>query len=260
MHEDARELAHGLRHQARLQAHVAVAHVAVDLSLRREGRHGVDNDHVKRAALAELLADGEGLLAAVRLGDEQVVEFDADLARVARIERVLRVDERRNAAGLLRVRHNVQREGGLAARFLPVALDDASARQPAHTEREVERERARGDDGDVRVLLAAEAHDGKFSEFLLDLRQHRVQRRVRLLGGFSRLRLFLLCHCLFSFSVSCWRHYTTKRPTAGEKPLESHFGGLENVICSCFGGIQRVPTYRHGPLWPTAQESRRLGG
>ena len=48
----------------------------------------------------EHLDDLERLLAVVGLRDEQVVEIDAELLRVLRVERVLGVDERRHAAEL----------------------------------------------------------------------------------------------------------------------------------------------------------------
>jgi hypothetical protein len=54
--------------------------------------------------LDQQLADVERLLARVGLAHEQVVEVDAQLAGPARVEGVLGVDERRDAAGLLGAR------------------------------------------------------------------------------------------------------------------------------------------------------------
>ena len=71
------------------------------------------------------------------------------LPGIARVERVLGVDEAADAAGLLRLRHDLQGERGLAGGFRSVDLDDAPARQPADAERDVEAERARGDRLDV---------------------------------------------------------------------------------------------------------------
>ena len=61
---------------------------------------------------------------------------------VARVEGVLGVDERRDAAGRLRLGDDLQRERRLAARLGAVDLDDAPARHAADAERGVERERA----------------------------------------------------------------------------------------------------------------------
>jgi len=47
-----RELAQRLAHEARLQAHVRVAHFALDLGLGHERRDGVDDDEVDIAPVA----------------------------------------------------------------------------------------------------------------------------------------------------------------------------------------------------------------
>ena len=67
---------------------------------------------------------------------------DAELARVADVERVLGVDEGAHAARALRLGDRVQRQRRLARRLGAVDLDDAAARQAADAEREVEADRA----------------------------------------------------------------------------------------------------------------------
>ena len=194
LRDDCSELSHRLRHETRLKPHVAVAHVAVDLCLRNECRDGVDYDHVKSARLRELLADRKRLFAAVRLGDDQVVEIDADLLRVAGVKRVFRVDERRYTARLLGVRDDVQGKRSLAGRLLAVAFDDASARKPADAKCHVERKRAGGNHGDFLHFLVAETHNRHLAEFLAYLAHHRVKRGI---PGF--LRRFFRCHTFEMF-------------------------------------------------------------
>ena len=98
----AGELAQRLRHEPRLQAHVLIAHLALDLRLRRERRDRVDHHHVDRARAHQHVGDLERLFAGVRLRDQQIVDLDAEFLRVHRIERMLGVDERRRAAVPLR--------------------------------------------------------------------------------------------------------------------------------------------------------------
>ena len=86
----------------------------------------------------EDLDDLERLLAVVRLRDEQVVEIDAELLRVLRVERVLGIDERGHAAALLRFGNDLQRERRLAGRLRPEDFDDAAAGQAADAERVVD--------------------------------------------------------------------------------------------------------------------------
>ena len=113
--EGAGDLAQRLGHQPGLQADVAVAHLALDLGLGHQRGDRVDDDDVDGAGADQHVRDLQRLLAGVRLGDEQGVGVHAELLRVVRVQRVLGVDERRDAARLLRVGHGVQRHGGLAA-------------------------------------------------------------------------------------------------------------------------------------------------
>ena len=99
----AGELAQRLAHQAGLQAHVAVAHLAFDLGARHERRDRIDDQHVDRAGADERIGDLERLLAGIGLRDQKVVDIDAELAGIDRIERVLGVDEGANAALFLRL-------------------------------------------------------------------------------------------------------------------------------------------------------------
>ncbi len=91
-----------------------IAHLALDLGLGRERRDRVDDDDVDRARAHEHVGDLERLLAGVRLRDEQLVDVDAELLGIGRVERVLGVDEGRRAALLLRLGHDLQRQRGLA--------------------------------------------------------------------------------------------------------------------------------------------------
>ena len=146
--EGTGDLAQRLRHEAGLEADVAVAHLALDLGPGHEGRDRVDDDDVEGAGADEHVGDLERLLARVGLGDEERVGVDAELLGVLRVERVLGVDEGGDAAGLLRVGDGVQGDGRLARALRAVDLDDAAAGQPADAERDVERDRAGRDDLD----------------------------------------------------------------------------------------------------------------
>ena len=173
--ERAGELAQRLAHQPGLQADVRVAHLALDLGLRRQRRDRVDRDDGERARADEQLADLERLLARVGLRDEQLVDVDADPLRVRRVHRVLGVDERADAAAALRLGDHVVDERRLARRLGPEDLDHAAARQPADAERHVERERARRDGADRDLRLVVHLHDGALAELALDLPEHRVE-------------------------------------------------------------------------------------
>lgn len=71
-------LAQRLAHESRLEADVAVAHLALDLGARHEGRHGVDDDDVDGARADQHVGDLERLLTGVGLRHEQGVGVDPE--------------------------------------------------------------------------------------------------------------------------------------------------------------------------------------
>ena len=125
--------------------------------------------------------DAQRFLAGARLRDEQVVEIDAELAGVLRIERVLDVDERREAAALLRLRDDREGERRFAGGFRAVNFHDAAARKAADAERAIDQNVAGGDDVDVDDLLVAEAHDRAVAVVLGDLLDGEIE--VLVAGG-----------------------------------------------------------------------------
>src|ERR1019366_1734470 len=129
---------------------------------------GVEHDDVDRVGADERLHDVERVLAAVGLGNEEVVELYADDAGVFRVERVLDVDERSEAAFFLRLGDDTEAKGGFARGFRAVDFDDAALGQAADAEREVDGERAGGERLDLHLGRAAEAHDGAFAELFRD--------------------------------------------------------------------------------------------
>src|ERR1019366_694524 len=166
--DDGGETAHGLRHQAGLAAHGHVAHLAVELGLGDEGGDGIEHDDIDAVGADERLHDVERVLAAIGLGNEEIVEVHADDAGVFRIEGVLDVNEGGEAALFLRLGDDAETEGGLAGRFRAVDLDDAALGQAADAEGEVDRERAGGERLNLHALVAAEAHDGAVAELFRD--------------------------------------------------------------------------------------------
>ena len=121
---------------------MGVSDLSLDLGLGRQGRDRVDGDDIERARADQELGDLQRLLAGVGLGDEQLVDVDADPLCVGGVHRVLGVDEGADAAAALGLGDHVVDERRLARSLGPEDLDDAATRQPADPEREVEGERA----------------------------------------------------------------------------------------------------------------------
>src|SRR5436190_11356149 len=171
------QLAERLRHEPRLEAHLRIAHVALDLGARDQGSNRIDDQHVERARAHQRVGDLERLLAVVGLRDEEVLGLDAELARVAHVEGVLRIDEGADTAPLLTLGDQLEGERRLARRLGAVDLDDPAARDAADAERDVEAEGAGRQHGDVAgERRLAEPHDRALAELLLDLAEREIDR------------------------------------------------------------------------------------
>ena len=108
---------------------MGIAHLAFDLGLGHQRRNGVDDDHVNRVGAHQHVGDFQGLFASVRLRDQQVVNVDAQLAGVIRVQRVLGVDEGAGGALPLGFGDDRQGQGGLARGFRAVDFYDPTFRQ-----------------------------------------------------------------------------------------------------------------------------------
>src|ERR1700735_2466325 len=171
------QLAQRLAHQPRLQAWLRFAHFAFDLGPWRQRRDRVDDKHVDCARTHQGVGDFKRLLASVGLGNQGIVEVDAEFACIDRIERMFGVNKGANSALLLRFRDHMQRERRLARGFWSINLDYPAARQAADAERDVEAERPRRHCLDFdRLLVLAQAHDRALAERPFDLRQGGVER------------------------------------------------------------------------------------
>ena len=94
-----------------MEADDGVPHLAFDFSAGDECGNRVHDDDIDGVGSDEELADLQCLLACVGLGDKEVVDIDADFACPCGVEGVLGVDECRDAALLLRVGEDGEREG-----------------------------------------------------------------------------------------------------------------------------------------------------
>ena len=153
-----------------------IAHLAFELGLRGQRGNGVDDHHVDGAGAHDHVRNLERLLAGVGLGDEKLVDVDADLLGVLRVERVLRVDECSGASAALRAGDDLEGEGRLAGGLRPVDLHHPTARQSPHAEGQIQSERPGGDNLDVPDRTrVAHPHDRALAELTLDLREGRVE-------------------------------------------------------------------------------------
>ena len=177
------QLAEGLGHDAGLQSHVGVAHVALQLGPWHQGSHAVDDYHVHRAAAHQVLGDLQRLLGGVRLRNQQFAKVDAEVACVGGIQGVLGVDVGRRAAHYLRLSHDVMRQGGLSRGLGPEYLGHPPARHTADAQRYVQRKGTGGYGRNGKPLPnLTQLHDAALANLALYLAQRQLQGFLSLSG------------------------------------------------------------------------------
>ena len=163
---------------------MAVAHLAFEFGFRDEGGDTVDHHHVDRARAHQRVGDLEGLFAGIGLGDQKLVDIDAQLSGVAGIEGVFRVDEGADPAFLLGFGNAVKRERGLARAFRPVDLDDPAFGQAADAKGQIKAEGSGGNRLDINGRApGAQLHHRAFAEGAFDLPDRGVQRLLPIACG-----------------------------------------------------------------------------
>ena len=188
----AGELAQRLTHQPRLQADVAVAHIAFDFSFRHQRRHRVDNHHIDAAAAHQRIADFQRLFAGIGLRQVKLFNVHTQSAGINRIKSMLGVDKGADAAVFLALGDGFQTQGGFTGRLGAKNFDNTATRQTADAQRQVQPQRTGGNHLQVFLLVAAvHFNDGAFAEILFNLLQSRLQ-------GFASGKGFLFCHNVLS--------------------------------------------------------------
>ena len=175
------EFPQGLAHQAGLQSHLALAHLALDFGFWSQSGDTVDDNDVDGGRADELVGNFQRLLAVVGLADPQIACVHTHGLGIGAVEGVLSVDIGCNAAHLLRLGDGMQRQRSLARRLRAVDFDNASAGIATHTQRPVQTDGTRGDDVHILDTLVIHAHDGTGAKSLLNL-GHSILHHLQLHG------------------------------------------------------------------------------
>ncbi len=147
-----------------------IAHLAFDLRFRRQRRNRVDDDDIDGTGTHQHVGNLERLLTRVGLRNQQLVDIDAELLGIDRVERMLGIDKGGRAALLLRLGNDLQRQRGLARGLRPVDLHHSAPWEAANAQCNVEADRTRGDGLDVPGRLGVpHAHDRALAELFFDL-------------------------------------------------------------------------------------------
>ena len=150
---------------------MGITHLTFDFGFGNQGGNRVDHQYVDGIAAHQSVGDVQRVFTAVRLGDQQFFQLDADFRRIPGINGVFGVDDGAPASRGLGVGDDMQAERGFAGRFRSEDFHDASGGQSADAECDVQRQTAGTGYRNVGIEGGgiAEAHDGAFSEFFFDL-------------------------------------------------------------------------------------------
>ena len=174
---------------------MTIAHLTFNFRLRGKGSYGVNDDDVNCAGAHQHIGNLQGLLTGIWLGNQEVIGIHAKQASILRVERVLGVNKRGNAAVLLRGCNSVQRNSGLTRRLRAINLYDAPARETANTKSDIDCG-ITGRNGLNRwAVVIAQAHHSAFAVILLNHGHCGIEGLlavISLRGG--RRRLLFGCH------------------------------------------------------------------
>ena len=180
---------------------------------------------------------------------------------------MLGVDIGADPSVALGLRHGMHGQGGLTRGLGPVDLHDASPRETADPQGQVEGERSGRDGLDVHADVVAHAHDRALAELLLDLPQGGVQRLVPLrLGHLPLLRVvpttLFLRRCPATFVLRSVRHSVpVRRPYGGgvTDGAAAPVGSIPNVCSQNVDPARRTDPAENGPPGPLPDPSLTAG-
>ena len=104
-------------HQARLRANRDIADLAFEFCFGHERGDGIEDNHIERIGTHERFANAQRFFPGTWLRDEKIIQIDAQLPGVLRVERVFHVDECGEPTAFLGLRDHRQCERGLARGF-----------------------------------------------------------------------------------------------------------------------------------------------
>lgn len=159
--------------------HDGVSDLAFEFGFGDESGDGIQDDDVEGIRADERFADAEGFLARAGLGDEEVVEIDAEALGVGGIQGVLDINESGEPSAFLGLGHDGEGERGFSGGFRPVNFHDASPGEASNTQGAVNEEIAGGDDFHFGMGIVTEAHNGTLAIIFGDL----LDGQIEILGA-----------------------------------------------------------------------------
>ena len=156
---------------------MAVSHISLNLLSWNKSSHRVNYNDINRSGAHHGLCDLKRLISAVRLGNIQFININADIFRINRIQCMLCINKPGNSASFLYFRNHVESHRRLTAGFRPVNLNHTTFRNPSESQRKIQAQTARGNSLNRNMRTGiSKPHHRAFSEILFQLGDRRIQR------------------------------------------------------------------------------------
>ena len=153
---------------------MSVSHISLDLCLRYQRCDRVDDNDINGTAAGQHITDFQRLLSRILLGNQELLNPDAQILRIDRVQGMLRIDEGSLPPGLLRLRNHVQRQSGLSGGFRTEYFHNPSPGNAAHPGSQIQADGSGGDRLHIHTGIT-QLHDRSLTELLLYLCQGRFQ-------------------------------------------------------------------------------------
>ena len=192
---DTCQLSQCLAHQTGMQAYKGIAHFTFNFRTGHQCCNRVHNNDIQCTGAYQLFCDFQTLVTAVRLGYQQAVHIYAQCCRIGRIQRMLRVNECRNAAFGLCRSNRMQSQRGFTRGFRSVNLNDSASWQSAYTQCHIQSDGAGGNHILIQQLgFLSQIHNGVLAMLLFNLCQCLAQRLLLIRCHRNGWQLLFLCH------------------------------------------------------------------
>ena len=120
---------------------MGIAHFALNFRARNQSRDRIDHNDIDCIGTHQCIGDFQCLFTCIGLRDDQIVDIDAQLLGIARVKRMLRIDERGCPAQFLNLGNRMQRQRGFTRAFRTLNFEHAATRQSTDAKRYIKAKR-----------------------------------------------------------------------------------------------------------------------
>ncbi|MNE28238.1 hypothetical protein D3C80_1216740 [compost metagenome] len=155
---------------------MGIPHIAFNLRLRHQCRHGVNDNNVYCTAAHKCFSDLQRLFSCIRLGQQKFINVDAKRVGIFRVERMFRIDEGSLSANLLYFSDSMQGNRCFTGRFRSIYFYNTSFWKSANTQGNIKCQGSAWYNFHFHVIGFTQFHDRTFTKLFFYLTKRHIQR------------------------------------------------------------------------------------